>query len=530
MNPTSFLSSARTTTKLATLSGVFLFVVLLIAGTAMVSFSQMGSATDRVVASVDAVRDSVLADMAHDGTIAGVQAVILEPDREARAGLAADAIETSEGLEASLLSVASDGFGGQISQAVDEVLPDAQSYAALAAELATLAIDDPEAALARLGELNQLFVVLEASLPTVADGVTEAAANASADAGASRTRSTVIIAIVSVVGAVVLAAFAVLVARSITRPLDQLRIRLQEIADGDGDLSSRVDEKAGGDIGELGAAFNRFAEKLSASMHLLADRAVQLAAASEELNVVSNGMASAAVETSEHARSATEETNAVLASIVAVSQNAEELQAAISEIATSAMTASSVVGEAKATATVTSDAIGRLDISSEQISEVVDLIQSIAEQTNLLALNATIEAARAGEAGKGFAVVAGEVKNLASDTSKATEAIGQLVHAIRSDTSASVDAIASFGVVIAQVDEASTIIASAVDEQSRTTAGLSTILGETADRSEAIISSMQLVSDASMQTTAGATQTQSSSEELSRLASELEQLVGAFGR
>jgi len=126
--------------------------------------------------------------------------------------------------------------------------------------------------------------------------------------------------------------------------------------------------------------------------------------------------------------------------------------------------------------------------------------------------------------------VAGEVKNLASDTSKATEVIGQLVHAIRTDTSASVDAIASFGTVINQVDEASTIIAEAVDEQSRTTAGLSAILGETAGRSEAIIASMQVVSDASMQTTAGATQTQSSSEELSRLANELEQLVGAIGR
>jgi methyl-accepting chemotaxis protein len=528
VNPTRFLTSARTITKLATLSGGFLVVVVLIAGTAMVSFAQKGAATDRVAASVDAVRDSVLADMAHDGTIAGVQAVILEADREARAGLAADAIETSEGLETSLLSVANGGLGDQISQAVDEVLPDAQSYAALAAELATLAIDDPDAALARLGELNQLFVVLEASLPTVADRVTEAAANAKADASASRTRSTIVIAIVSVLGAAVLATCAALVAKSITRPLDQLRIRLQEIADGN--LSTRVEETAGGDIGELEAAFNQFAEKLSASMHLLADRAVQLAAASEELNVVSNGMASAAIETSKQARSATEETNAVLASIVAVSHNAEELQAAISEIATSATTASSVVDEAKATATVTTEAIGRLDISSEQIADVVDLIQSIAEQTNLLALNATIEAARAGEAGKGFAVVAGEVKNLASDTSKATEAIGQLVHAIRTDTSASVEAIASFGIVIAQVDEASTIIASAVDEQSRTTAGLSTILGETAGRSEAIISSMQLVSDASMQTTAGATQTQSSSEELSKLASELEQLVGAFGR
>ena len=101
--------------------------------------------------------------------------------------------------------------------------------------------------------------------------------------------------------------------------------------------------------------------------------------------------------------------------------------------------------------------------------------------------------------------MADEVENLASDTSTATEAIGQLVHAIRSDTSASVDAIASFASVIDQADEASAIIADAVDEQSCTTAELSAILGETAGRSEAIIASMQVVFDASMQTTAGST-------------------------
>ncbi|MCF3631269.1 methyl-accepting chemotaxis protein, partial [Alphaproteobacteria bacterium LMO-S08] len=103
--------------------------------------------------------------------------------------------------------------------------------------------------------------------------------------------------------------------------------------------------------------------------------------------------------------------------------------------------------------------------AAEKIGEVVSLITDIAEQTNLLALNATIEAARAGDAGKGFAVVASEVKNLANQTAKATEEIGKQIGDIQSATQSSVDAIAGITKTISDINEISSSVAAAVEQQ-----------------------------------------------------------------
>jgi len=152
-----------------------------------------------------------------------------------------------------------------------------------------------------------------------------------------------------------------------------------------------------------------------------------------------------------------------------VASAADELSASISEISTQVSNASTSANEAVNEADDTSRKIAILEDNVSKIGEFVGLINDIADQTNMLALNATIEAARAGEAGKGFAVVAQEVKQLANQTSKATEEIAKQIAEVQNSTSASVGAISSVSKTIATVSEISASISAAVEEQSAAT-------------------------------------------------------------
>lgn len=168
----------------------------------------------------------------------------------------------------------------------------------------------------------------------------------------------------------------------------------------------------------------------------------------------------------------------------------EQFDASIQEIACNATKAASVAGNAVGAAGSTTDTISRLGQSSAEIGEMIRVINSIAEQTNLLALNATIEAARAGEAGKGFAVVANEVKELAAQTSQATEDIVRRIEAIQSDTLEATDAISLVSGIISQINESQSAIAGAVEEQTSMTAEISRNIADLADGSGEIAATM----------------------------------------
>ena len=152
-----------------------------------------------------------------------------------------------------------------------------------------------------------------------------------------------------------------------------------------------------------------------------------------------------------------------------VASAAEELTASIHEINHQVSQSTEVLRQAVAQAAHTSDIVKTMQQSSLQIGEVVTMIAGIAEQTNLLALNATIEAARAGEAGKGFTVVAGEVKNLATQTAKATEEIARQIADVQSTTTDAVNAISQISSIISRMNEISSAIAAAIEEQSAAT-------------------------------------------------------------
>ncbi|MBI1314648.1 DUF3365 domain-containing protein [bacterium] len=183
----------------------------------------------------------------------------------------------------------------------------------------------------------------------------------------------------------------------------------------------------------------------------------------------------------------------VTASVDELVSASQQLNASITEITGSAGRAADIAGRAVDEAASTSNAICRLVDSGARISQVVKVINQLAEQTNLLALNATIEAARAGEAGKGFAVVANEVKELANQTSKATDEINGSIEAIRTDSQVATQCVDRINEIIARVSEAQQSIASAVQEQGAATSDISHHIGQVARSGRSIRSQVETV-------------------------------------
>jgi methyl-accepting chemotaxis protein len=201
-------------------------------------------------------------------------------------------------------------------------------------------------------------------------------------------------------------------------------------------------------------------------------------------------------------------------SVQTVASASEELSSSISEISRQVSHSSSITDEAVIAATTTNETIQQLAQRSQQIGDVIDLINDIAEQTNLLALNATIEAARAGEAGKGFAVVATEVKNLASQTAKATEDIGSQISAIQRSTTEAVSATEDISKTIVEINEIAANIASAVEEQGAATSEISRSVQEAASGTAEVSQNIVKVKGGAEQTGEASGTVQDSAQQL----------------
>jgi len=269
----------------------------------------------------------------------------------------------------------------------------------------------------------------------------------------------------------------------ITRSLSEAIHGLKGIAEGEGDLTTRLVIKNHDETGVLAHWINVFIENLQGIVRDVTENAQGLNSAATELSAVSTQLSQNAEEASSKSKTvfaAAGEMSGSMTSVAAASEQAsgnvgmvaaasEEMSVTVQDIAANSEKASSMTNEAVDKARMASQKVDHLGGSAQEIGKVTEAITEISEQTNLLALNATIEAARAGEAGKGFAVVANEIKALAGQTADATQEIKRQVAGIQGATNETVVEIRAITDVIVEVNDVVSTIAAAVEEQAVTT-------------------------------------------------------------
>ena len=335
-------------------------------------------------------------------------------------------------------------------------------------------------------------------------------------------------------------ALALLLTRSIVRPLEVAVTAAEHVANGD--LTQRITVDGSDEVTRLLVALDKMQVNLRSAMQHIGSSATQLASAATELNSVTEDSYRGLHQQNAEIDQAATAINEMTSAVEEVARNAVSTSDASNHSNRSAQ-----AGQARVVETVqsiqtlttnvqaTSALVQNLADQSQDIGKVLDVIRSIAEQTNLLALNAAIEAARAGESGRGFAVVADEVRALAHRTQQSTLEIDKMVSAMRSGSAQALESMltsserASETLTLAQgAGESLTDITSSINQISERNLVIASAAEEQAQVAREVDRNIVNIRDLSMQSTQGANQISASSNELSRLAGDLNQVVARF--
>jgi methyl-accepting chemotaxis protein len=370
------------------------------------------------------------------------------------------------------------------------------------------------------------------------------------ESGLRSTASTLtIVEIVLALGAIAGAVFlAFVIGRGIAGPVQAMTDCVKRLASGDKTAEVPGQDRSD-ELGEMAGAVEIFkqamieADNLKAAAEAKSRRLDELArnfdasittvvqtvsSQATQLETSAQSLSATAEESSKQAATVAAASEESAANVQTVASAAEELSSSISEIGRQVGHSSQIANDAVTSAAQANEMVQGLVSASQKIGEIVSLINDIADQTNLLALNATIEAARAGEAGKGFAVVAAEVKNLATQTSKATEDISTQITSVQGATGNAVDAIGAISKTISEIHQIATAIAAAVEEQGAATQEIARNVEEAAKGTQEVSSNIGGVTEAANSTGAASEQVLTSAQSLTGQSTTLRQLVETF--
>jgi methyl-accepting chemotaxis protein len=308
-------------------------------------------------------------------------------------------------------------------------------------------------------------------------------------------RSKTVITLFLVGGVVVSILLNILLSMATIKPINAVAMRLKDIAQGEGDITKRLDVSSRDEVGQLALWFNTFLDKLQPLIKEIGAKslvagtvAAELAHYSNDLSVKAGDMSaksgsvaasSEEMSTNIHSVSAAMEQSS--SNVAMVASSTEEMTATVKEIGQSAEKARTISANAVVQSRLASDKIAELGESAKKVGNVTEVITEISEQTNLLALNATIEAARAGESGKGFAVVANEIKELARQTASATVDIRHQIDDMQNTMSASIGDIKKISDVIVDINNVINVIVTAAEKQSTATKEIAINISQAAE-------------------------------------------------
>lgn len=377
-------------------------------------------------------------------------------------------------------------------------------------------------------------------------------ANRSSDAAMSSLLTLGAVVLVIMAG---VATVGYLVVHSITHRLASVTERIRDIAEGEADLTRRLDVQ-NDEIGMLSGWFNALLDRIEEIVVRIAGTSDQLQGSAKQLVQTSESMktnatesksqsamiAAAAEQMSTTMNLSASATEKMAAGVKSVSESLSQVEQSVRRVAEKSNDSANIVRSATNLVESSNEQILKLGDAANEIGNVIEVIQDIAEQTNLLALNATIEAARAGEAGKGFAVVATEVKELAGQTAEATEGIRSRVLGIQDSAEQTVKSMSDIDGVIREIREVSEAIVSEVETQNESVNYISTSMNESttatqelarginesATVSREITTNVAMVDGTLGHTATGAESTYSTGTSVAELATELQQQISQF--